>query len=45
MITMTLGYLTGLTGPVASGLMLANVASDLASSLFRLFYGISAGLA
>ncbi len=39
------GFISGLLGPVASGLMLTNVASDLLSSLFRLFYGISAGLA
>lgn len=44
-IAMPLGFVSGALGPIASGLMLTNVASGLLSSLFRLFYGISAGLA
>jgi hypothetical protein len=39
------GFISGALGPFASGLMLTNMASGLLSSLFRLFYGISAGLA
>jgi len=39
------GFVSGALGPVASGFMLTSMVSDLASSFFRLFYGISAGLA
>jgi hypothetical protein len=39
------GAVAGAAGPVAMGGTAASIAGGLLSSLFRLFYGISAGLA
>lgn len=39
------GSVLGAAGPVVSGITGANMFGELLSSLFRLFYGISAGLA